>query len=366
MKIKRIEFIQAELALVKPFQTSFTRQLNREMLLLKVETDLGIGWGECVAMSAPLYSSEYIKGSLDVIEYFFAPKLKGLDFEPEELASILSPFLGHPMAKAALESALLDGKLKANSLSFGEYFGVTRRSVPCGVSVGITPTIEELIDEVAQYVEEGYKRIKLKIQPGWDLRPVETIRNIYPDIPLQVDANQAYKRSDINHLKELDQFNLLLNEQPLSEDDLLGHVALAKESKTPICLDESITSLHSAIDALEMKATSIINIKPGRVGGYIEAKKIHDYCFDTNIAVWCGGMLESGIGRAANVALAALKGFTLPGDTSASSRYYSRDITEPFIMKDGELKVPEGPGIGVNIDEGYLESITRSKSEILL
>ena len=210
---------------------------------------------------------------------------------------------------------------------------------------------------------EGYRRIKLKIQPGWDMEPVGRIRSLYPDIPMQVDANQAYRRDDIEHLLGLDQFNLLLNEQPLHEHDILGHAKLAARAKTPVCLDESIISLETAKDAIELKATTVINIKPMRVGGFIEAKKIHDYCKSIGLDVWCGGMLETGIGRAVNVALAACDGFTLPGDTSASSRYYKRDITEPFVMKNGQLEVPTGPGIGVAVDEEYLASITVKKDE---
>jgi O-succinylbenzoate synthase len=366
MRIKRVELIEAGLPLVRPFQTSFTRQYDREFLLLKVETDGAIGWGECVAMSQPLYSSEYLVGAKNVIEEFLLPALKDRDFEVEEIPELFKKFLGHPMAKASVEAALLDASLKTKGISFAEYFGASRSKVPCGVSVGISPTIDQLMEEVESYVDAGYKRIKLKIQPGWDIEPVAEFRKRYPNALLQVDANQAYTRDDIDHLTRLDEFDLLLNEQPLAESDLIGHAALAAKSKTPVCLDESIISLASAKDAIEMKATSVINVKPGRVGGYLEAKKIHDWAQSISLPLWCGGMLESGIGRAANVALAALAGFTLPGDTSASDRYYHRDITEPFIMENGELKVPTKPGIGVDIDEDYLNSITYRRSEQLL
>jgi O-succinylbenzoate synthase len=213
-------------------------------------------------------------------------------------------------------------------------------------------------------VDCGYRRIKLKIEPGWDIEAVKHIRKLYPQIPLQVDANQAYSRDDGKHLARLDEFNLLLIEQPLDEHDILGHALLAKEVKTPICLDESIISLQSAQDALALKATTIINIKPGRVGGYIESVKIHDLCLKNKIPVWCGGMLETGIGRAANLALAALPGFTLPGDTSASARYFKQDITTPFVMEDGYLNVPQGAGIGVEPDLDFLDQITTHKEKI--
>ena len=220
------------------------------------------------------------------------------------------------------------------------------------------------MEEVAGYIKDGYKRVKLKIEPGWDIEPVGEIRRLWPEIPLQVDANQAYSREDGDLLSGLDQFELLLIEQPLDEHDIIGHAQLAKKVQTPICLDESITSLRAAEDALALKATTVINIKPGRVGGYLESVKIHDLCVNEGIPVWCGGMVETGIGRAANVALAALPGFILPGDTSASSRFFHRDITEPFVMEDGYLRVPDKPGIGVEPDMEFLESITSYKETI--
>jgi O-succinylbenzoate synthase len=282
----------------------------------------------------------------------------------EDVPVVLKPFLGGQMAKAALETAILDAQLKDQGISLAQYLGATKTKVECGVSVGIANNLVELVEEVKSYVDAGYRRIKLKIEPGWDYEAVKTIRQIYPDIPLQVDANQAYSRSDGKLLAKLDEFNLLLIEQPLDEHDILGHAMLAKEVKTPICLDESIISLQSAQDALALEATTVINIKPGRVGGYIESKKIHDLCLDKKIPVWCGGMLETGIGRAANLALAALPGFTLPGDTSASSRYFKQDITTPFVMDDGYLTVPTGPGIGVEPDLDFLDEITTAKELI--
>jgi O-succinylbenzoate synthase len=366
MKLQEIELRTIHLPLVRPFRTSFGTQTSREVLMVKVTNENGTaGWAECVAMSEPLYSPEYVIGCLDLMKRFLIPALRDKpSITAEDVPVVLKPFLGGQMAKAALETAILDAQLKDQGISLAKYLGATKTKVECGVSVGIANNLEALVEEVKSYVDAGYRRIKLKIEPGWDYEAVKTIRQIYPDIPLQVDANQAYSRSDGKLLAKLDEFNLLLIEQPLDEHDILGHAMLAKEVKTPICLDESIISLQSAQDALALEATTVINIKPGRVGGYIESKKIHDLCLDKKIPVWCGGMLETGIGRAANLALTALPGFTLPGDTSASSRYFKQDITTPFVMDDGYLTVPTGPGIGVEPDLDFLDEITTAKELI--
>jgi O-succinylbenzoate synthase len=363
MKLQEIELSTIHLPLVRPFRTSFGTQTSREVLMVKVTNENGtIGWAECVAMSEPLYSPEYVIGCLDLMKRFLIPALRAKDsITAEDVPVVLKPFLGGQMAKAALETAVLDAQLKDQGISLAKYLGATKTKVECGVSVGIANNLDALVEEVKSYVDAGYRRIKLKIEPGWDYEAVKTIRDLYPDMPLQVDANQAYSRNDGKLLAKLDEFNLLLIEQPLDEHDILGHALLAKEVKTPICLDESIISLQSAEDALALEATTVINIKPGRVGGYIESKKIHDLCVKNNIPVWCGGMLETGIGRAANLALAALPGFTLPGDTSASARYFKQDITKPFVMDDGYLTVPTGPGIGIEPDLEFLNSITKNK-----
>ena len=364
--MQEIELRTIHLPLVRPFRTSFGTQTSREVLMVKVTNENGtVGWAECVAMSEPLYSPEYVIGCLDFMKRFLIPALRNkTSITAEDVPVVLKPFLGGQMAKAALETAILDAQLKDQGISLAKYLGATKTKVECGVSVGIANNLDALVEEVKSYVDAGYRRIKLKIEPGWDYEAVKTIRQIYPDIPLQVDANQAYSRSDGKLLAKLDEFNLLLIEQPLDEHDILGHAMLAKEVKTPICLDESIISLQSAQDALALEATTVINIKPGRVGGYIESKKIHDLCLDKKVPVWCGGMLETGIGRAANLALAALPGFTLPGDTSASSRYFKQDVTTPFVMKDGYLTVPTGPGIGVEPDLDFLDEITTAKELI--
>ncbi|MFU8945299.1 o-succinylbenzoate synthase [Mycetocola zhadangensis] len=353
MKVESITLHRIGMPLVRPFETSFGRETERDVLLVHLRTDVGEGWGECVAGSAPSYSSEYVDGCARVIEHHLAPLLFRVpQLSADDLERVFAPVVGHRMAKAALEAAVLDAELRASGTSFARYLGAVRSEVDCGVSVGISPSIDELLTEVQGYVDAGYRRIKLKIKPGWDLEPVRRVRDLIgPNLALQVDANTAYSRDDIAHLRELDAANLLLIEQPFDEEDIASHVALARAIETPVCLDESIVSVGVAIDAIERGATSIVNIKPGRVGGYLPAVAIHDACVQRTVPVWCGGMLETGIGRAMNVALAALPGFTLPGDTSASDRYYREDLTEPFVLSNGRLAVPTGPGSGVMVRE---------------
>jgi O-succinylbenzoate synthase len=262
------------------------------------------------------------------------------------------------MAKAAVETAVLDAELRTAGVRLADHLGAVRDAVDAGVSVGIMDSIPALLDAVEGYLAEGYRRIKLKIEPGWDVEPVRAVRERFGDVLLQTDANTAYTLSDAPQLAKLDPFDLLLIEQPLDEDDILGHAKLAKLIRTPVCLDESITSARIAAAAIELEACAIVNIKPGRVGGYLEARRIHDVCAAHGIPVWCGGMLETGIGRAANVALAALPNFTLPGDTSASGRYFATDVTAPFVLEDGRLRVPTAPGIGVDPIPDVLESLT--------
>ena len=362
-----------EIPLVRPFRTSFGSQSVRDVVLVEAVGDGGnSGWGECVTMAWPGYSAEYTRGAINVMRDFLIPTLapligsSALDSTPapDSVRAALSVMQGNPMAKSAIETALLDLWLKERNLSLGEFLGAARDRVDCGVSVGIPNSLEDLITEVGQYVDEGYRRIKLKVEPGWDVEALRAVRNEWPEILLQVDANQAYRRSDAEHLAKFDEFNLLLIEQPLPEDDLLGHKLISSVVSTPICLDESILSVESAEGAIEFGATTIINIKPGRVGGFLTARDIHDLCVEKSIPVWCGGMLETGIGRAANIALAALPGFTLPGDTSASSRYYKEDVTQPFVLDDGQLHVPTGPGIGVEPIAANLAQMSTGKQQI--
>ncbi len=362
MKLTGVELRRIRMPLQAPFRTSFGTESVRDILLLRVVTDDAEGWGECVAGSDPLYSSEYVDAAADVIRRFFVPALRQRDsLDAVQLGPALAAFKGHRMAKAALEMGVLDAELRAQGRPLSRELGAVRDCVPCGVSVGIMDSVPELLEAVAGYLAAGYVRIKLKIEPGWDVAPVRAVRERFgDDVLLQVDANAAYTVADSRQLARLDPFDLLLIEQPLDEEDVLGHVELAKVVSTPICLDESITSARAAADAIRLGACRIVNVKPGRVGGYLEARRIHDVCVASGVPVWCGGMLETGLGRAANVALAALPGFTLPGDTSASDRYYRTDITAPFVLQDGQLSVPTAPGIGVDPLPDELAAVTTS------
>jgi O-succinylbenzoate synthase len=300
-----------------------------------------------------------VNGAQDVIREYLLPRLlNGDDVAASDVAAILRPVRGHPMAKAAVEMAILEAELRSQDVSFGEFLGAVRSEVDCGVSVGIHESTDALLDTVGRHLAEGYRRIKLKIGPGYDVGPVRAVRERFGDIQLQVDANAAYTADDVDALAALDEFELLLIEQPLPEEDISGHAELAKVVRTPICLDESITSARVADAAISLGACSVVNVKAGRVGGYLEARRVHDVCAARDVPVWCGGMLETGLGRAANVALAALPNFTLPGDTSASGRYYAEDLTEPFVLNDGRLSVPKGPGLGVSPLPEVLERIT--------
>jgi o-succinylbenzoate synthase len=363
-----VELRRIAMPLVAPFRTSFGVERARDVLLVRWVTPDAEGWGECVAMSEPRYSSEFVDGAAEVIRRFLVPALAGLSHvDAVSAESAFAGIKGHPMAKAAVQTAVLDAQLRAAGMSFGTFLGAVRPMVPAGVSVGIMDSIPELLAAVESYLDAGYLRIKLKIEPGWDVEAVRAVRERFGDeVLLQVDANTAYSLSDARHLARLDPFDLLLIEQPLAEDDVRGHAALARVVRTPICLDESITSARAAADAIALGACAIVNVKPGRVGGYLEARRIHDVCAANGIAVWAGGMLETGLGRAANVALAALPGFTLPGDTSASDRYFSRDITRPFVLEDGHIRVPTGAGLGVDPDPAVLADVTTSTEWIPL
>jgi O-succinylbenzoate synthase len=366
MKIEEVELRRIRMGLVTPFEASFGTEAERDILLVRVGGSGVDGWGECVALSEPLYSPEYVEGAAHVIRHHLLPRLFALS-EPK--AQLVGPALagvkGHPMAKAALEMAVLDAELRVAGLSLASYLGAVNERVPAGVSIGIMGSTSELLDGVGAYLAQGYRRIKLKIQPGWDIDPVRAVRERFgDDVALQVDANAAYSRADIRHLARLDPFNLLLIEQPLPDDDLAGHAALAHRLRTPICLDESITSAGVAADAIVRGACSVINIKAGRVGGYLEARRVHDVCAAHGVPVWCGGMLETGIGRAANLALAALPNFRLPGDISASDRYWRQDITTPFRLEDGHMAVPGGPGLGVSPNPDALADVTKSTERL--
>lgn len=368
-RLREVELRRIALPLVSPFRTSFGSEDDRDVLLVRVQVDIDgadvEGWGECVALREPVYSAEFVDAAEMVIADHLVPRLAGAErFTAGDVARRLHAVKGHPMAKAAIEMAVLDAELAHRGETLAHRLGGTVDRIPSGVSVGIFDSIDALLGAVQGYVDDGYVRIKLKIEPGRDLEPVRLVRELIgPAMGLQVDANTAYGRNDIEHLCRLDEFDLLLIEQPLAEEDILGHAQLAAASSTPVCLDESVVSLATAADAIELGAAEIINIKPGRVGGYLEARRIHDLCVERGIPVWCGGMLETGIGRAANAALASLPGFTLPGDISASSRFYASDIvTDPIVVTDGHVTVPTTPGLGATVDADALDRATTSST----
>jgi O-succinylbenzoate synthase len=366
MRIDRIEMRHVKLVLIAPFVTSMGVEYDEEHIIVRVDADGVTGWGESVAEGTPFYSYETVQTAWHILRDFLIPSVLGKDIASIDDAIALGARVrGHRMAKAGLEAALWDAFAKAEGKSLSTLLGGTRKRIDVGVSIGIQPSPADLVRKVDGYLREGYRRIKIKIAPGSDLALVEAIRREHPTVPLQVDANSAYELSDIGIFRAMDPYGLLLIEQPLSCDDIYDHSKLQAELKTPICLDESIHSLADARAALELKSCRVINIKPGRVGGFTESKKIHDLCASMNIPVWHGGMLESGIGRAGNVALASLPNFTLPGDISASKRYYKEDIVDPAfeVAADGTMAVPTGPGIGVNVVMDRLDRVTVRREE---
>ena len=367
LNIEGVEIRLIRLPLNEPFETSFGKIDSRLIFLVCLHAEGLRGWGEVVASEEPRYSYETVGTAFHVIKDFFGPALlaepiKGLD----DLAKRLSSFRGHNMAKAGLELAYMDLLAQVSQQSLSTLIGGTVKRVPVGVSLGIQPTVSQLLERVERYLSLGYQRIKLKIKPEWDLDVVAQVRRAHPNILLSVDANSAYTFDDREHLKKLDDFDLLMVEQPLQNDDLLDHAKLQQLMKTAICLDESIVGQRQAATALELKSCRIINIKIGRVGGYSEALGIHDSCHSSGIPVWCGGMLESGIGRAHNIALASLKGFTLPGDISASSRYFARDIIQPevTVAPDGTVTVPDTVGLGFDVDLDFVGALTETREYI--
>ena len=371
MKLKSVTLHQVSIPLVTPFETSFMRETEKDCYLVEAvfDTPQGeiTGWGESVAMISPLYSAEYVAAGIDVTRRWLAPLLFEVDdLSAETVSWHLRHVIGHPMATSALEMAVIEAQLKMHNQSFKDYLGGVVDSVPSGVSVGIQDSVEETVKVIGGYLDEGYARIKLKIKPGKDIAPVAAVRKAFgDDFGFQVDANAAYTLVDAAHLRRLDEYGLLLIEQPLGEADIRQHAELAKLMDTPMCLDESIVSAEAAADAIMLGATSVINIKPGRVGGFIEAKKIHDLAAAHGVAVWHGGMVETGLGRAANAALASLPGFTLPGDISGSNRFFHEDITEEIVMYDGKVDVPTGVGFGVSIAPEKLERFRTDSVEIL-
>jgi O-succinylbenzoate synthase len=365
-RIERVELRRVALPLVAPFRTATVDLTERTVLLVRIWANGVEGWGECGALPEPGYTEEHVDGAHAVLRDRLAPlALAAGAVDAAGLGAVLAPVHGHPMARAALELAVLDAELRAAGESLARRLGGTHDRVACGVAVGRF-AIDELLDQVAGYVAAGYRRVKLKILPGDDVDPVSAVRAQHSEIELWADANGSYSVDDLAALRALDSFGLGLLEQPLPADDVLGNAAVARSIMTPVCLDESLTSAHDTEQAIELGACAVANIKAARVGGYLEAVRVHDVCVARGVPVWCGGMLETGIGRAANLALASLPGFTLPGDLSASNRYFTRDVlTEPLALApDGTMAVPAGPGLGVEVDLDYLDSITLDREVV--
>ncbi len=367
MKIDSITLHHVSMPLVSPFETSFGRETDRECILIEIQSEGLIGYGECVASRDPGYNYETTGTAGHILKDFIAPLLLGQDVtDAADFQVRVQGIRGHQLAKAGVEMALWDLLGKRAGKSLRELFGGEREKVDVGVSIGIQESPEVLKRTVAGYLDQGYRRVKIKIKPGRDTGDASAVRKAYPDLRLQVDANSAYSLESADVLKPLDDLNLLLIEQPLFEDDIWDHRKMQEKFKTPICLDESVVSPRHARYALEMKACKIVNIKAGRVGGLSQAIMIHDFCRAQNVPVWCGGMLETGVGRASNLALASLPGFILPGDISASNRYYKEDLTkEQFVLNlDSTINVPNAPGLGVNVNYNILAKHTLSKLKI--
>lgn len=364
MKLTEITIRHLQMKLKSPFATSFGTLENRDFLLLEAKDESGtIGWGESVAFRAPWYTEETMMTNWHMLEDFLIPLLLNKELQhPDEVRDTFSPIRKNNMAKSTIEGAVWDIYAQQTNQSLAAALGGKSEQIEVGISIGIQPTTDDLIQLVHRYVKEGYKRMKVKIKPGKDVEVIRALREHFPDLPIMADANSAYSLKDLDTLKQLDEFNLMMIEQPLASEDIIDHAKLQKELETPICLDESINSLEDARKAVELGSTKVINVKIGRVGGLSEAKKIHDYCAEKGISVWCGGMLESGIGRAHNIALTSLPNFTLPGDTSGSDRYWEKDIIAPeVIANNGYITVPKKAGIGYEIDREAVDAFTFSK-----
>jgi len=364
VKIDCIELRELRLPLVHFFETSFGRTTTRRIVLVRVQADGLTGWGEVTCGEEPFYSYETPETAWHILRDFLVPWTLGKDWAvPGALVPQFRPIRGHNMAKASLENALWHVEAQQKNLPLATLVGGTLAEIPCGVSIGIQNSIDELVEKIECELAAGYQRIKVKVKPGWDLNVLERIRNQFPRLALMADANSAYSPADTKHLKDFDRFYLMMIEQPLGWDDLLDHARLQKEISTPICLDESIHSAEDARKAIDIGACKMINVKLGRVGGFTAARQVHDVCRERDIPVWCGGMLESGIGRVHNIAMSALPGFTLPGDVSASKRYWAEDIIDPevTVTAHGTIRIPQTPGLGYAPNLERIEKLTVRK-----
>jgi o-succinylbenzoate synthase len=367
VKIERIEIREISLPLVHFFETSFGRTQVRHIVLVRLFCEGLVGFGECTAGEGPFYCYETTETSWHIIKDFLAPILLRSDYrQPEQVSAGFSRIRGHNMAKASLETAFWDMIARSRDMPLYRLLGGDRTRIPCGVSIGIQDTPEELLERIDRELASGYQRIKVKIKPGWDVDVIRQIRERFPSIQLMGDANSAYRLEDAEHLKQLDRYRLMMIEQPLAHNDIADHRTLQEQLQTPVCLDESILGVDDARKALDLGSCRIINVKLGRVGGFTEARKINDLCFSRGIPIWCGGMLEAGIGRAHNIAMSTLSGFILPGDVSASKRYYKQDIIQPPVEVDsqGFITVSERPGIGYEPDLERIDAVTLRRLEI--
>ena len=367
MTLDRITLREIRMPLVHFFETSFGRTTERRILLVEVQSDGLSGWGEVTAGEKPFYNEEWTDAAWLLLKDFVAPQL--ILQQPgsaAETASRTAQIRGHNMTRSGVEAAIWDLEARALNVPLWKHLGGTWTEIPCGVSIGIQDSIEQLLGLIEREIDAGYQRVKVKIKPGWDVKIIEAVRERFPQIQLMADANSAYTLGDTEHLRQLDAFHLMMIEQPLAHDDIIDHAKLQGRIKTPICLDECIRSARHAEQAIEMQACGVINIKLGRLGGFSEAMLVHDIARAHHIPVWCGGMLEAGIGRAHNIALSTLANFTLPGDVSASKRYWARDIIQPpvEVSSQGTIKVSGAPGLGYEIDLDYIDSITVRKESM--
>ena len=368
MKITSVELRQINLPLIYPFETSFGRTTERHILLVRVMDEHGAeGWGESVAGEGPFYSYEWVESAWPTLKTYLVPFVLGKEFSSaRDVWGMMRACRGHRMAKAAIENAVWDLEARSLGVPLWKHLGGVHSEISCGVSIGIQSSPAVLIEKIEKELADGYQRIKIKIKPGWDLDIIRQVRERFPDILLMGDANSAYTLADVPLFQELDQFDLMMLEQPLAHDDIFDHSQLQKQIKTPICLDESICSSADARNAIALGSGRIINVKLGRVGGHAQAKDVEQVCRENGIPVWCGGMLESGIGRAHNIAMATLEGFTLPGDVSASARYWSEDIIDPpvTVSPEGTITAPDGPGLGFEIIPSRVDRVTVRKETI--